>query len=349
MAYLVVVGCRAAPPLTWATAPPCRVALRRREELILLGSTLKGASIFTRGSFLRQRSTAELQFDRPVERRELRRFVCCSTAGDEESEVGWPIFDRWDVPWKWQTVVLTMVASGLSFVLVGLSEALVLPYLGIQGASLSMDEKAEVLFLGQLLATAVVLGVVFGITSSFRPFPNDVFRYDVREPLKLRDGWLLWAAIGFTGAVAAIALTGVASSLFTGDNPQRDTDALVQLLPLIGSSSASTAFLVGITGVLAPLLEETVFRGFLMASLTKWFPTPVAALASAAAFALAHLTPGEFPQLFVLGSILGLSYAQTRNLLTPIAIHSLWNSGVIILLTFLQLQGYDIKQLVQGP
>jgi len=32
----------------------------------------------------------------------------------------------------------------------------------------------------------------------------------------------------------------------------------------------STACLVGITGVLAPLLEETIFRGFLMTSLTKW-------------------------------------------------------------------------------
>lgn len=31
-------------------------------------------------------------------------------------------------------------------------------------------------------------------------------------------------------------------------------------------------------------------------------PTPVAVLISAAVFALAHLTPGEFPQLFVLGS-----------------------------------------------
>lgn len=30
-------------------------------------------------------------------------------------------------------------------------------------------------------------------------------------------------------------------------------------------------------------------------------PTPVSVIVSAAAFALAHLTPGEFPQLFVLG------------------------------------------------
>lgn len=32
-------------------------------------------------------------------------------------------------------------------------------------------------------------------------------------------------------------------------------------------------------------------------------PTPVSVLISAAVFALAHLTPGEFPQLFVLGKM----------------------------------------------
>ena len=32
--------------------------------------------------------------------------------------------------------------------------------------------------------------------------------------------------------------------------------------------------LLTVTSVLAPLLEEVVFRGFLLASLTKWLPTP---------------------------------------------------------------------------
>lgn len=71
-------------------------------------------------------------------------------------------------------------------------------------------------------------------------------------------------------------------------------------------------------------------------------PTPVAIILSAAVFALAHLTPGEFPQLFVLGSALGISYAQTRNLLTPITIHAFWNSGVILFLTFLQVYCFTL-------
>nr|TKW33105.1 hypothetical protein SEVIR_2G211800v2 [Setaria viridis] len=228
----------------------------------------------------------------------------------DKSSDNWRILRRWDVPWEWQTVVLSMVGCGVSSV------------------------------------TVVVLGVIFGITNTFRPFPDDVFRYDIKEPFKLKNGWLLWAGVGLFGAIISIGLTGAAMTYLNGEPPERETDSLVLLLPLIGSSTTSTAFLVGITGVLAPLLEETLFRGFLMVSLTKWFPTPVCVLVSAAVFALAHLTPGQFPQLFILGVALGFSYAQTRNLLTPITIHAFWNSGVILLLTFLQLQGYDIKELL---
>ncbi|KAL5165194.1 hypothetical protein HKD37_18G050359 [Glycine soja] len=250
-------------------------------------------------------------------------------------ESGWPILRRWEVPWEWQTVSLTSLACGFGFVLAGLTEAIALPYLGIKPDVLSLDDKAEILLLDQSITTAVVLGIIYSVANTFQPLPEDFFKYDLREPFNLQKGWLLWAGVGLAGAILAISLTGVAVSFFNGETPQRETDALVRLLPLIGSSNLSTACLVGITGVLAPLLEETVFRGFFMTSLTK-VPTPVAVVISAALFALAHLTPGEFPQLFVLGTALGFSYAQTHNLLTPITIHSFWNSGVILLLTFLQ-------------
>ncbi|KAI0494643.1 hypothetical protein KFK09_024784 [Dendrobium nobile] len=266
---------------------------------------------------------------------------------DKRLGANWPILSRWDVPWEWQTVLFSMIACGASFALTGLVEAVALPYLGFQGGEVSLDQKTEILFAGQFAVTASVLGVLYGITNTFRPFPNDIFKYDLKEPFDLQNGWLLWAGVGLFGAVIAIALVGFLLNIMNSEQPQRETDALIRLLPLIGSSSISTACLVGITGVLAPLLEETVFRGFFMVSLTKWFPTPVSVLLSAAVFALAHLTPGEFPQLFVLGTALGFSYAQTRNLLTPITIHAFWNSGVILLLTFLQLQGYDIRELLQ--
>ncbi|KAH0877426.1 hypothetical protein HID58_064820 [Brassica napus] len=286
--------------------------------------------------------------------RRKQRSACISnswkeTGGEGKLQGGgseWRILERWEVPWEWQTVSLTSLACGLSFVLTGLTEMVALPYLGIDVQKLSLDDKAEILFLDQGLTTLAVLAVIFTVAKTFEPLPEDILRYDLKQPFNLQKGWLVWSGIGLVGAVGAIALTGVALSLFRTETPEREVDSLMKLLPLIGSSNISTLSLVGITGVLAPLLEETVFRGFFMVSLTKWVPTPIAIIISAAAFALAHLTPGEFPQLFILGSVLGLSYAQTRNLITPMVIHGFWNSGVILLLTFLQVQGYDIKELL---
>ncbi|OEL25258.1 hypothetical protein BAE44_0013724 [Dichanthelium oligosanthes] len=294
-------------------------------------------------------------------------FPCFSYNADnkspppsDKSSDEWPILRRWDVPWEWQTVVLSMVGCGVSFVLTGLVEQLALQYVGFKAVEATIDEKAEILFLGQLSVTVVVLGVIFGITNTFRPFPDDVFRYgrsvfmqeccklsDIKEPFKLENGWLLWAGVGLFGAIISIALAGAAMTYLNGETPERETDSLVLLLPLIGSST--TRNLVHYNSQFFMLRYSTVFSGYR-------FPTPICVLVSAAAFALAHLTPGQFPQLFILGVALGFSYAQTRNLLTPITIHAFWNSGVILLLTFLQvclavcfrlpLQGYDIKELL---
>ncbi|CAN1197431.1 hypothetical protein LINPERHAP2_LOCUS44055 [Linum perenne] len=218
----------------------------------------------------------------------------------------WQVLERWDVPWEWPTVSLTSLACGISFVLTGFVEVETLPFLGIKFEELNLDQKAELLFLDQSLTTAVVLGVLYSITKSFGPLPEDIFRYDFKEPFNLKKGWLLWAGLGLGSAVLAIVLTGYVVSAFHGEPQERDSDSLVRLLPLIGSS-----------GIRVPI--------------------PFAVVISAAVFALAHLSPGQFPQLFVLGTLLGFSYAQTRNLLTPITIHAFWNSGVILILTLLQM------------
>ena len=38
-----------------------------------------------------------------------------------------------------------------------------------------------------------------------------------------------------------------------------------------------------------------------------------------------------------IGVVLGFSYAKSGNLLTPMIVHGLWNSGVLLLLTFLRV------------
>lgn len=99
-------------------------------------------------------------------------------------------------------------------------------------------------------------------------------------------------------------------------------------------------------GILAPICEEVLYRGFLLASLTKWFPMTFSVVASSTIFTLAHQSPGKSLEIFIFGTVLGLIYAQTRNLLVPITMHALWNWSVILFLTFLHSQGYDMHKYV---
>jgi uncharacterized protein len=101
-----------------------------------------------------------------------------------------------------------------------------------------------------------------------------------------------------------------------------------------------------VTAVLAPILEETVFRGFLLASLTKWMPVPAAVLLSAFAFGFAHLSPRDFPQLTALGILLGFTYVRSRNLLSPMLIHGTWNGTVLTVLYFLVSNGVDVQEFL---
>jgi membrane protease YdiL (CAAX protease family) len=82
--------------------------------------------------------------------------------------------------------------------------------------------------------------------------------------------------------------------------------------------------------VAAPIFEETLFRGFLLPSLTRYFPVWGAIGLSALIFALAHLSLSEVLPLTTLGIVLGIVYTRSRGLLTSMLLHSLWNSITMI-------------------
>ena len=86
------------------------------------------------------------------------------------------------------------------------------------------------------------------------------------------------------------------------------------------------------TTLLAPLFEEIIFRGILLPTLSRDFGIILGILSSAFIFALAHLSLGEMPPLFVLGIGLGITRIASGSLLSSVIMHSLWNG-----LTFLNL------------
>lgn len=121
-------------------------------------------------------------------------------------------------------------------------------------------------------------------------------------PLVALVSWLLERLVGDPG----------------GSNP---------LLELVLNSANPLALLCfALTAmVLAPLFEETLFRGVLLPVLAERWGGFAAVLISALVFGIAHLSLGELPPLFVLGLGLGWLRLQSGRLAASVLMHGLWN------------------------
>ena len=107
-------------------------------------------------------------------------------------------------------------------------------------------------------------------------------------------------------------------------------------------SQLSLRILIFITTlIVAPVLEEMLFRGIFqtmirssfelkLPNLKSQYRTWLAILISSALFAIIHQNMGHWPALFILAICLGYSYEKSGSLFRPIFIHSFFNSIAVI-------------------
>jgi MFS family permease len=87
--------------------------------------------------------------------------------------------------------------------------------------------------------------------------------------------------------------------------------------------------------VLAPIIEETIFRGLLFSRLTKKWGMTRAMIVSSVLFGLLHPDPvGKF----VFGFVACVLYVHTQTLILPIVLHALHN-GIVFAFTFVESDG----------
>lgn len=82
-----------------------------------------------------------------------------------------------------------------------------------------------------------------------------------------------------------------------------------------------------VVGLLAPLVEELVFRGAILRSLLKWHQNHWVPIAlSAALFALSHFNPAQMPHALLVGFLLGWMYYRTDSIVPGVVLHWVNNS-----------------------
>ncbi|MDI9405845.1 MAG: type II CAAX endopeptidase family protein [Chitinophagaceae bacterium] len=147
-------------------------------------------------------------------------------------------------------------------------------------------------------------------------------------------GWLQWRwrplgpCLRSAAGTLLMALPLVAGASWVVERLVGDPGGSNPLLELVLTANDPLALLgFAFTAmVLAPLFEETLFRGVLLPVLgQRWGPV-AGLLGSALAFALAHVSLGELVPLAVLGLGLGWLRLKSASLAPCVLMHALWNT-----------------------
>jgi uncharacterized protein len=214
----------------------------------------------------------------------------------------------------------------------------------------------------QFLITIITLGVVFGMDKSGTPMPQlaakmefialpTIYGLIIANLLTLGFIWLYlrkagrkeaigldhWTDIPWLKAVGwAVGLValGLAFNYAYGTYVVPDVELQEQLRKLfaaIPDTMVNNALLFFAVAMLAPLVEELVFRGLLQKSLSHRMPIWAAILIASALFALVHFDPKAFPILMGMGVVFGVLYHKTGSLRANIAVHMVNNAAALLL------------------
>lgn len=230
----------------------------------------------------------------------------------------------WETPWDWE-ITWQVLIVGFFFV-TQFVIPLLLGLLGINVQNESLRIKS-LYVLGTYMAMAIGgISVLYFSIRTFLPLPKDWFKF------KLADNWVVWGFGGYLVALPLVLLVSLINQLIWqgqgGSNP-------LLLLALQAQDKVVLAIFFITSSIAAPVFEEIMFRGFLLPSLTRYVSVSGAIVLSGFIFAIAHLSLSEVLPLATLGMILGFVYTRSRNLLAPMLVHCLWNSGTLISLFIL--------------
>lgn len=92
--------------------------------------------------------------------------------------------------------------------------------------------------------------------------------------------------------------------------------------------------LAGTAVVVAPIVEETVFRGFVYGVIKRYTETSFAAVMASGMFALVHFHLGSTLPLFALALGLTAMYERTGSLLVPMVMHAVFNALMLTIMIF---------------
>ena len=174
-----------------------------------------------------------------------------------------------------------------------------------------------------------ILGVL--IYRKLRRGKGRVFRLSMRgfNPMLILWGFVL---VLITGIVIEPVL-----NLFP--------ESFLNLLNQMGSNGGWSVLMLA---VLAPVMEEVLFRGILLEAVREKYSSGRAIVVSALMFGVIHIIPQQVVNAFVIGLILGFIYVRTDSLWPVIIIHALNNAMAYVIMQWSDGANLTVRSLIEN-
>jgi uncharacterized protein len=234
------------------------------------------------------------------------------------------------VLWPTETIWQVMVLWFAAFLGVSIVMPLGFQLLGLDPATFRGRSQAYYALFNYGFLMLVGIGI---LQISLKPYTPNALKW---LRLKWKSNWIGWGLGGYFVALPLVLIVSVLNQKLLKE--QGGSNPILEII-LQGHDPFSIAVLWFLVAVCAPLFEETLFRGFFLTSLTRYMTEWQAIALSGFIFALAHLNLGDVLPLTLLGMVLGTVYWRSRNLLSSMLLHSVWNSGSFIGLLILGSSG----------
>ncbi|CAL9752756.1 unnamed protein product [Musa acuminata subsp. burmannicoides] len=133
--------------------------------------------------------------------------------------------------------------------------------------------------------------------------------------------------VGIGTLIGLVFLTSIVADMLVGPKDVNDP----MLKKILSDSPLSMMSCFFLYCLISPLLEETVYRGFLLSSLSSTMKWWQAVIISSFVFSIGHFSGENSLQLFLIGCVVGSAYCWTGQLTPCFAIHSVYNAMILLI------------------
>jgi membrane protease YdiL (CAAX protease family) len=203
-------------------------------------------------------------------------------------------------------------------------------------------ERWQALFLGQLVySVGSVVIVALVLILAKLDFARGLKGLGLRLKAAPRDLGLAFVTLlaVWPLVLAAMSLTVLVSRQLFGQDyqiPQHEALKMITESPALPLQ----VILVIMAVVVAPVVEEMLFRGLFQTTIRSYLDRPwLAIVLTSILFATIHEDKSHWPSLFVLALGLGYAYEKSGSLLRSIFMHAMFN-GISIVIVLTQPPGW---------